>query len=33
VKAIETAGFRDTQLHQLAMMLHDAHPLHPPRAG
>jgi len=30
VKAIEAAGFRDTQLHQLAMMLHDAHPLHPP---
>src|SRR6201997_3852627 len=26
VKAIEAAGFRDTQLHQLALMLHDAHP-------
>ena len=33
VKAIEAAGFRDTPLHQLAMMLHDAHPLHPPRQG
>ncbi|MBB4373151.1 cation transport protein ChaC [Bradyrhizobium sp. cir1] len=29
VKAIEAEGFRDTQLHQLAVMLHgDAHPLH-----
>src|ERR1700727_1321827 len=28
VKAIEAEGFRDTQLHQLAMMLHEAHPLH-----
>jgi glutathione-specific gamma-glutamylcyclotransferase len=26
VKAIEAEGFRDTQLHQLAMMLHDTHP-------
>ena len=25
VKAIEAEGFRDTQLHQLALMLHDAH--------
>jgi cation transport protein ChaC len=34
VKAIEAEGFRDTQLHQLAMMLHDAHALHaPPAAG
>ncbi|MBR1121467.1 gamma-glutamylcyclotransferase [Bradyrhizobium lablabi] len=30
VKAIEAEGFRDAQLHQLAMMLHDAHPLHIP---
>ena len=31
VKAIEAEGFRDTQLHQLALMLHDdAHSLHPP---
>jgi glutathione-specific gamma-glutamylcyclotransferase len=30
VKAIETQGFRDTQLHRLAMMLHDdGHSLHP----
>src|SRR3954449_2677697 len=28
VKAIEAEGFRDAPLHQLAMMLHDAHPLH-----
>jgi cation transport protein ChaC len=28
VKAIEAEGFRDTQLHQLAMMLHDEAPLH-----
>ncbi len=29
VKAIEAEGFRDTQLHQLALMLHDhAHSLH-----
>ena len=26
VKAIEAEGFRDAQLHQLALMLHDAHP-------
>ena len=26
VKAIEAEGFRDTQLHQLALMLHDSHP-------
>ena len=31
VKAIETEGFRDAQLHQLALMLHDdAHSLHSP---
>ena len=30
VKAIEAAGFRDSQLHRLAMMLHDQHPLRPP---
>jgi glutathione-specific gamma-glutamylcyclotransferase len=31
VKAIEAEGFRDTQLHQLALMLHDdAHSRHPP---
>lgn len=29
VKAIEAEGFRDAQLHRLAMMLHDTHPLHP----
>jgi cation transport protein ChaC len=29
VKAIEAAGFRDTQLHRLATMLHDSHSLHP----
>jgi cation transport protein ChaC len=28
VKAIEAEGFRDGPLHQLASMLHDAHPLH-----
>jgi cation transport protein ChaC len=28
VKAIEAEGFRDTQLHQLALMLHDEAPLH-----
>src|ERR1700730_14376661 len=35
VKAVEAEGFRDTQLHQLAVMLHDdAHSLHPlPDAG
>jgi cation transport protein ChaC len=32
VKAIEAEGFRDTQLHQLAMMLHDAHAPHAPPA-
>ena len=32
VKAIEAEGFRDTQLHQLAVMLHDDRALHP-RAG
>ena len=26
VKAIEAEGFRDTQLHRLALMLHNAHP-------
>jgi glutathione-specific gamma-glutamylcyclotransferase len=30
VKAIEAEGFRDAQLHQLAMLLHDAHPLQVP---
>jgi cation transport protein ChaC len=29
VKAIEAEGFRDSQLHRLAMMLHDPHPLGP----
>jgi cation transport protein ChaC len=29
VKAIEAEGFRDSQLHRLAMMLHDAHALRP----
>jgi cation transport protein ChaC len=37
VKSIEAQGFRDEQLHQLALMLHDAHslhaPLHPPLAA
>src|ERR1035438_9103475 len=28
VKSIEKQGFRDEQLHQLALMLHDATPLH-----
>jgi cation transport protein ChaC len=28
VKAIEAEGFRDAPLHQLSLMLHDAHPLH-----
>jgi cation transport protein ChaC len=28
VKAIEAEGFRDAPLHQLAVMLHDAHSLH-----
>lgn len=31
VKAIEAEGFRDGPLHQLASMLHDAHPLQPAR--
>jgi hypothetical protein len=26
VLAIEAEGFRDSQLHQLALMLHDSHP-------
>src|SRR5215212_7906668 len=30
VKAIEAEGFRDAQLHRLAMMLHDPHPLPAP---
>jgi cation transport protein ChaC len=30
VKAIEAEGFRDAPLHQLALMLHDAHPRHTP---
>jgi len=29
VKAIEAEGFRDSQLHRLAAMLHDSHALHP----
>lgn len=33
VKAIEAEGFRDAQLHRLAMMLHDTHPLHPSEKG
>jgi cation transport protein ChaC len=33
VKAIEAEGFRDGQLHKLAMMLHDAHSPSPPAAG
>src|SRR5437764_6318596 len=33
VKAIEAEGFRDSQLHRLAAMLHDQHPLHPPVQG
>jgi glutathione-specific gamma-glutamylcyclotransferase len=33
VKAIEAEGFRDSQLHRLATMLHDAHPLHAPGRG
>ena len=28
VKSIEAQGFRDPQLHQLALMLHDSAPLH-----
>src|SRR5438094_3227598 len=30
VKAIEAEGFRDSQLHRLAAMLHDTHPLPAP---
>ncbi|WP_407148899.1 gamma-glutamylcyclotransferase [Bradyrhizobium sp. ORS 86] len=30
VASIEKQGFRDAQLHQLAVMLHDAHPAHHP---
>jgi cation transport protein ChaC len=30
VKAIEAEGFRDSQLHRLAAMLHDSHPLPAP---
>ncbi len=30
VKAIEAEGFRDSQLHQLALMLHEDRPLHHP---
>jgi cation transport protein ChaC len=34
VRSIEAQGFRDEQLHRLALMLHnDAHSLHPPPAG
>jgi cation transport protein ChaC len=33
VKAIEAEGFRDSQLHRLAAMLHDPHALHPPVQG
>jgi cation transport protein ChaC len=33
VKAIEAEGFRDEQLHRLAMMLHDAHTPSPPAVG
>jgi cation transport protein ChaC len=34
VRSIEAQGFRDEQLHRLALMLHDdAHSLHPPLAG
>ena len=28
VRSIEAQGFRDSQLHQLALMLHDETPLH-----
>ena len=31
VKAIEAEGFRDSQLHRLASMLHEAHPPRPPK--
>jgi glutathione-specific gamma-glutamylcyclotransferase len=30
VKSIEAQGFRDPQMHQLAAMLHDDGPVHPP---
>jgi cation transport protein ChaC len=33
VKAIEAEGFRDEQLHRLAMMLHDSHSPSPSAAG
>jgi glutathione-specific gamma-glutamylcyclotransferase len=33
VKAIEAEGFRDSQLHQLAAMLHNQHPFHPSAEG
>ncbi|MCP4615560.1 MAG: gamma-glutamylcyclotransferase [Bradyrhizobium sp.] len=33
VKAIESEGFRDEQLHRLATMLHDSHAPSPPVAG
>jgi cation transport protein ChaC len=33
VRAIEAQGFRDRDLHQLALMLHDAHPHHAPLEG
>ena len=33
VRAIEAEGFRDEQLHRLAMMLHDAHTPSPPVVG
>jgi cation transport protein ChaC len=34
VRSMEARGFRDEQLHRLALMLHgDAHSLHPPLAG
>ena len=33
VKATEAEGFRDSQLHQLAMKLHDQQSLHPSEQG
>ena len=33
VRSIEVQGFRDPQLHQLATMLHNSHPLTPPLEG
>jgi len=33
VRAIEAEGFHDTQLHQLATMLHESHPLNPAPDG